>query len=659
MGKDYLAPGIAKPCGPGVVSIERPEMLEFFRNAAKGWIAKIFLLLLVGSFSIWGVSSRMSDLIGTMFGAVDLATVGGTKLSSETFRQELKRTMDGISRQQGAPISMADVQKAGIDQQVLDRLLAQASVDATTKRLDLAVGEQAVKNIITTNPGFKGADGKFDINVMRSVLAQNNLSEQGFVEGQKRDQLRASMVATAGDNTVLPKAVTEAMLRYKNETRDARYVTFTVSASDLPQPTEEDLKKQYESAPAAYTAPEYRSIAVLSVMPADIAAKIQVTDEDLKVGYEKFKEDFHTLEKRTIIQLSFPSVDAATAAKARIDKGEDILKIAAELKQKESDITFADKTRDEFLDQKIADAAFALKEGEVSTPVKGSLNTALLKALKVNPEKQSTLDEVKDELRKKVQLDKASEQLQPIYDAVEDARASSTRFEDIAAKLGIPVTVIPAISADGRDKSGKDVSLPAREEVLKAVYGSDVGVENDALTAGDGYVWYDVREVVPSAVKSIANVKEQVKADWSAAKMRTLASDKAKAILAKAGTTTAIGTIATELAQPIKTANAVTRNQTTEAFDGVATLALFSAPEKTLTWALEADGQSARIIEVSKINIPPFDGASADAKSLDEQMRKGLSADMNEAFIKAMREGAKVVLNDKLWADIRGGTAPQ
>ena len=86
---------------------------------------------------------------------------------------------------------------------------------------------------------------------------------------------------------------------------------------------------------------------------------------------------------------------------------------------------------------------------------------------------------------------------------------------------------------------------------------------------------------------------------------------------------------------------------------------MFEAPEKTLTWAMEADGQSARIIEVSKVIVPAFDPASVDAKKIDEQMRKGLSADMNDAFVKALRSGANVVLNDKLWADIRGGVAQQ
>ncbi len=634
-------------------------MLEFFRKAAKGWIAKVLLSLLVGSFAIWGVSSRMSDLIGTMFGAVDLATVGNSKLSSETYRQEFKRTLDAISRQQGAQMSMEDARKAGIDQQVLDRLLAQSAVDATTTRMNLAVGDKAITNLIMSNKAFHDANGKFDVNIMRGILAQNNLSEQGFVQIQKHDQLRQALISAAGDNLQLPAAMTEALLRYKNESRDARYVTFSVNPTDVPQPSDDDLKKQYESTPAAYTAPEYRSVAVMSVLPADIASKVTVSDDDLKAGYEKFKGTYFMPEKRTIIQLSFPSVDAAAAVKARLDKGEDILKIAAELKQKESDITFTDKTHDDFLDPAIADAAFALKEGEVSAPVKGALNTALLKAVKVTPEKQPTLDEVKDDLRKKVQLDKAAEQLQPFYDQVEDARAASTKFEDIAAKLGIPVTVVPAITADGRDKSGKDVVLPARDEVLKAIYASDVGVENDALTVNDGYVWYDVREVVPSALRPLADVKDQVKADWAAAKLRSLAADKAKAILAKAGTTGTLDAIATELGQPVKTASHVTRGQTAENFDGVATQALFSSPEKALTWAPEPDGQSARIIEVSKVEIPAFDPASAEAKAIRQQMEKGLASDMNEAFVQALKSGAKIVLNDKLWADIRGTTDQQ
>ena len=61
----------------------------------------------------------------------------------------------------------------------------------------------------------------------------------------------------------------EALTRYRDETRDGNYISVTISVSeaDVPTPTDADLKKQYELTPAAYTAPEYRSVVVLKVEP--------------------------------------------------------------------------------------------------------------------------------------------------------------------------------------------------------------------------------------------------------------------------------------------------------------------------------------------------------------------------------------------------------
>ena len=51
--------------------------------------------------------------------------------------------------------------------------------------------------------------------------------------------------------------------------------------------------------------------------------------------------------------------------------------------------------------------------------------------------------------------------------------------------------------------------MPHKPELLKAVFSSDVGVENDAISLDDGYVWYEVREVIPSAVKPFDTVKDR------------------------------------------------------------------------------------------------------------------------------------------------------
>jgi peptidyl-prolyl cis-trans isomerase D len=629
-------------------------MMEALREGAKTWVAKVLLGLVMVVFAILGVSSM--DISATINGLFkkDLATVGGQVIGSELFQRDLNNSIQQFKNQTGTNITLEDARRLGLDKQVLDRLIAQTAIDAQTERLGLSIAEQAVVSEVQSQPVFGGA-GAFDVNRFRAVLQQNGLTEQGFMAMTKTEMQRKAATSLAGENLTLPRTLLDALTRYREESRDGRYLTFSVTASDIPPATDADLKKQYETTPAAYTAPEYRSIVLMKVDPADMAPKIQISETEITEAYDRFKDEYFEPEKRDLLQVSFPDIAAATKAKARIDAGEDIVKIADEAGQKPADITFNGKLKGDFLDDKINEAAFSLAQGSVSAPIAGSLNTVLLKAVKVVPAHQPTLAELKSQLQQRLQLQKAQDEIQSVYDAVEDARAQQTKFEDIAAKAGLPINIVPAVSASGVDKTGKPVALPAAGELLKAVFASDVGLDTDALQANEGYIWYDVREVIPSAVKPMDQVKEQVKADYAATKLRAYAAEKAKAILAKAGTTTKLETLATELGGTIKAVTGIKRNAVSEEFDGAAALALFSVPEKTLTWSLLGDGTSAQIIEVSKVTLPAA-GLNASTQQIVDVAKQGLSGDLADAYLKSARASTKVTINEELWRQISGST---
>lgn len=639
-------------------------MLETFRNAAKSWVAKVLMGLLVASFAIWGirdVGSGMGDAFArwTGFGPQDLVKIGDVVVSSEQFRKDLNNDLQRIAAQTGNALTVDDARRLGLDQQVLDRIIDGAVLDARAEDLKLFVSDQVIVADVAANPTFQDGKGNFDQNRFRQLLRQNGLEEATFLANERKNRLRRTLTDLGATGTTLPRTLTEAMARYRDETRDARYFSVVVNESDVPAASDADLKKQYEATPAAYTAPEYRTIAAMKVEPADVASKVQVTDEEIAASFEQRKADYFTPEKRTILQLGFPDVAKAEAAKKRIDGGEDFMKIATEMGAKESDITFADKTKDDFLDPKIAEAAFSLAEGQVSPPVSGDLTTALLKVVKVTPEVQKQLADVRDDVANRLKLDKAKDEIQSIYDAVEDARAGQTKFEDIAAKSGIPFTLVPAVSAAGKDKDGKDVDMPSKTELLKAAFSSDVGIENDALTLQDGYIWYEVREVIPSALRPLEEVKAQVTKDYVASKLRELATAKAKAMIDKAGNTTKLDTLAGEVGATIQTVTGVKRTEPQETFDGLSVMALFASPANSLTWALEPGGKSARIIEVSKVNTPPFNAASNETKALSDDLKLGLGEDVLAAFMKDARTGAAVSLNEPLWREIRGMAAQQ
>jgi peptidyl-prolyl cis-trans isomerase D len=628
-------------------------MLEYFRNAAKSWIAKGLLGILAIAFGVWGITDVFRG-----GGVKDLATVGGRTITGADFSQAISRAQQRLQQQNGVAVTLDEMRKQGLDVQIRDGLISTAAIDDIAHRLGIVYSPKAIAQESASNPAFQNSSGVFDPAIFRRVLDANGIAEDSYVRSEMELRTRSAITNNANAGPV-PKTFGDAMHRFIDETRDVRYFIFQVNEQTAPQPSEDELKKQYESTPAAYTAPEYRAVAILKADPGDVATKYEVSDAELKNGFDKYKDEYATPEKRTYVQVSFPTLADAQKAKARVDKGEDLMKIAEELKFKPADITFTLRTKVDLLDAKIADATFALAPNTVSAPVEGALATALVKVTDIVPGTTPTLDGIKADLTKRLQLKKAAEDIQNVYDSVEEMRSNQSKFEDIAAKLNLPITIVPAVSASGLGKDGKRLDLPGDNDLLKAVYDGDVGVEADALNVNQGYVWFDVREVIPSTLKPFDQVKDQVKTDWVAAHMRGLAEKKSKELVDRANAGGKIEDLAKEMNATVKDVTAVHRNQSTPELDGLATLAVFGAPEKAFTYSLESDGKSARLMQVANVSLPPLDDKSDQTKKINEQLKQQLTADITETFMTAARTSAKVTMNDALWQQIAGGGSAQ
>lgn len=624
-------------------------MMDVFRRAAKSWLAKALIGMLALSFGVWGIADVFR---GYHSGA--LATVGSQEISGQEFSSTLNRTLQQIAQQQGQALTVEEARKLGIDQSVLNNLIQEAAVDDQVKKLHLGVPDQMIADETAANPQFRGADGKFNKEDFLRLLERNGMNEAMYLASERRQRLREAIGGAVNGDITPPKALVEAMYRSRNEQRDAKYFVVKTADSEVPAPADAEIKTQYDNNQANYTAPEYRSIAYFSVSPSDLAQRQTITDEELKAGYDKDKLDYFTPEKRTILQLTIANADDAKKAKDRIAAGEDFLAIAKERGVTEADATFADKTKADFIDPAVADAAFSLAEGAVSDPIKGAFGSVLVKVVKITPEKQETLDEVRQKLTDRLKLEKAGEEVTSVFNAVEDARAANAKFEDIASKAGLPFQLVGPVDQTGRGKDGKDVTLAHGPDLLKAAFSSDVGVENDALSLEDGYIWYEVREVVPSAVKPLADVKDQVVKDITATKVRELSLKKVKDLADRATKGATLDELAKENNATVQTATGLKRNETSAEFDAAAVQAVFSVPENGFAYALEGDGKGAKIIQSSAVLLPAFDAASEDAKSIGKMAEQNMSQDLLGTYLVALQSRAGVKMNNELWRQLSG-----
>lgn len=624
-------------------------MMDTMRKAAKSWVAKLLIGALAVSFGVWGVAD-----VFKVHSDNTLVSVGNQDVSGDQFNTAFRQYLQNIARQSGQSITPEQAHSLGIDKAVLDNLTQTAALDNEAGNLKLGVSDAFLAKDVMTNSAFQDASGKFSASRFKQLLEQNGLSETMFFHGERQRMLRQALTDTAIAELPVNQGLLEAQYRYNNEQRDARYFVVTTQDSEVPAPTDDEIKKEYDANPAAYTAPEYRSVALMKVEPADMASKITLTDDDLAQGYEKYKSEYSTPEKRTILQMTFPTVEDAQAAKAKLAAGTDFLALAKERGFSDQDVTFTDQTKADFIDPAVADAAFSLSEGAVSDPIKGKLSTVLLKAVKITPEHQAMLADVKPQLTERLKLDRAAEEIQSVYDAVEDARAAQTPFEQIAEKAGIPFQLIPATDTQGKDKDGKDIDMPHKQELLQAAFGSDVGVENDAISLDNGYVWYEVREVVPAALRPLDAVKDQAKAAVTAKKVQALSEEKAKKLVDRARAGVKLEDLAAESKAEIQTAQALRRKESDDTFGPAAVAALFAVPDNGFAYALEADGKGARVMQSAPVLLPAFDAASADGKKISDSLKPQLAENVLTSYLTALQNQAGVKINATLWRNISG-----
>ncbi|MCC0003396.1 MAG: peptidylprolyl isomerase [Methylobacteriaceae bacterium] len=309
-------------------------LLDGLRTASKSWFGKAIMTLVFGviivSFAIWGIGDIFRG-----FGQGKLGVVGSTEISSEAYRYAYQTELQRLQQRLRRVVTNDEARQAGLDRQVLGRLVTEAALDQKAKSLGLAMSDQQLAKSVQDDPGFKDpVTGAFDRARFDAVLRDNGLNERTFVREQKATYLRQEIGQALAGALETPKVMTAAVDRYRNQARSVDYVLLTPStAGEAQQPSDEELKKFYEERKAQFVAPQYRKIVTLAVTPTTAAKPADVSDADAQKVYDASKETrFGTPEKRDIQQIVFPNEAEAQAAAEKIKSGASFDSVAAERK---------------------------------------------------------------------------------------------------------------------------------------------------------------------------------------------------------------------------------------------------------------------------------------------------------------------------------------
>jgi peptidyl-prolyl cis-trans isomerase D len=610
------------------------QMLQAIRSKAGSVVVKALFALLILTFGIWGIG----DIFRNRPTDTSVAKVGGESIDANQLQTALQPALERLSTQLGTQVDLHQAKQMGVVNQVLGQLVDNSLLDQQTRRMQLDISDSVVRDAITQDPMFRGANGMFDRNAFDALLAANHMTEPEYVARIRSDVPRQDLLLAVTAGAAAPPPLVDRLYRYRDEKRVADIVTLPdTGASGIGQPSEADLTKFYDAHQDMFRAPEYRGFVLASLTPSDLAQKIEIPEAKLKSAYEQRQDEFVLPERRDVQQILAPSADQAKAAEAALATGQDWGAVARTVAGQDPQTIDLGLMKREELPQNLGDVAFGLPLDKPSQPVKSQLGWHILRVVKIVPPTTQSFAEVKAKLQADAAHNEAVDQLYTVANHVDDALAGGATLAEAATRFGLKTTAVAAIDEKGLGRDDKKVALPVSpSEVLKLAFSTEEGRTSRVTQASDGAIFVlHIDKIVPPAVRPLSEVKNKAVAGWQAQQRKDMVAKEAETLAAATNPGMQLSAVAA--AKGLKAATSPPFQRQSEDVAGVPPALvdkLFAAKPGGVVTASDATG--AYVAQLSKVEEPPAAAKGATA-ALSREVTAGIQADLAEEYTRALR----------------------
>jgi len=627
-------------------------MLDAMRRGAQGWVAKLLFALLIVSFGVfWNVSDVFRG-----YGQGAVAQVGETEITDAEFQRSFQRAREEMKLNDGSPITTEQALAFNVHRGVLSQLMNEAAIREHAKSLELSLSDETLADLISKDPRFVGPSGKFSASEFAMMLRNANMTEQAFLAEWRNYQLQEQILDAFRSAVVVPKEMVDELYAWNEETRTLDFVTIDASKITVADPDEAALKATYEAQKSDFMTPEFRKFSALALLVDDLKSQITLTDDDLKAYYTDHKATYDKVERRRLQQIPFKDKAAAEAARKELVEGKkNFLDVAKAAGATEADVNLGMLAKVDMLDPVIADAAFALERDAISEPVEGRFSTVLIRAIEIDPAKESTFDEVKDKVRDTLSTEKAEASLQERIDLIEEGINAGKTLKEIGEEQKIKFFDVAAADASNKTPDGKTaLDVPNAEIAVKQVFESEVGVQPESVSLpGAGTVWVTLSEVTPPKQKPFEEVKDAVKTAYIDKEKAKLLDEQAKKLVEKLRNGETFAKVVEESGGKADIVEQIKRNASPPGLTVEAVRQAYGLAQGGAGFADTSDRGSRVVFQVKDIvaAAPP---SKAQSDKLAQELSEELAQDQEAAYLTGLRTLLNAKINEAELARVTG-----
>lgn len=512
--------------------------MDILRQNAQSWGIKIafgiIIAVFIFAFGAGGFNGNTDPVI---------AYVNDQPVPTQEFMQVYRETAEAL-RAQNPNLDSDQLQSPEFKKAVLEQLVSQKLLEAEAEKLGISVSNSELSYSISQIPAFADKDGKFDMNLYQAFLQSRAMSAATF----ENDMRNSALIRKLQEYVTMPVKPTEADARalFDSAAEKVQIDYYYVSGADFVKNIkigDKQIEDFYKANPDKFTIPARSVVKYIAFTPEELSINESVTPEEIKAYYEANKEAFQQ-EAQLNARHILITVDENASDKEVAAAEKKIKKVLAKAKSGQDFGKLAEKYSEGPSSSKggelgwfgrgamvkpFEEAAFALKKGEVSEPVRTRFGWHLIKIDDVREAGQKDLDQVKDEINSLIAQEKAADSITDKLDHAIDLLASGMKLDKVSEELGIAFKKSEQATVENLSRA-----FGMTESAAQTIIALPKGNATDMPVAIDGgYILVEKETDVPPSLSPLKDQEKDIESFLSQQQAMNLAKAKAIAIMSQ------------------------------------------------------------------------------------------------------------------------------
>ncbi|QEY63854.1 peptidylprolyl isomerase [Metapseudomonas lalkuanensis] len=509
-------------------------MLQNIRDNSQGWIAKtiigviIALLALTGFDAIFNATSNRQNA----------AEVNGDEITLDQLSEAVNMQRRQLQQQLGKDFDASLLDEKLLREAALKGLIERKLLLQGAKDADFAFSQGSIDQLILQTPEFQ-VDGKFNADRFDQVIRQMNYNRLQFRQMLEQEMLIGQLRAGLAGSGFVTDAEVEAFARLEKQTRD--FATLTLKADPAAVSVSDDeVKAYYDGHSDQFMSPEQVVIEYVELKKSAFFSQVEAKEEDLKAQYQK--EISNLAEQRQAAHILVEVNDKLNEEQAkakieqikqRLDKGEDFAALAKEFSDDSGsaanggDLGFAGPG---VYEPAFEESLYALKQGEVSAPVRTQYGWHLIKLLGVQAPDVPSFESLKPKLEHDIKAQQVEQRFVEVSKELEDAAFEASDLAQPAQELNLEVKTSAPFGREGGE------GLTANRQVLQAAFSPEVledGANSSAIELDpDTVVVLRAKEHKKPEQLALEKVSDSIRQHLQSQKASEAAKTKGDALIA-------------------------------------------------------------------------------------------------------------------------------